>query len=193
MWIYYKKTPFVSDIFRDRVKTALELALIKDSSVVLDVGCADGYVLKKTLEINDSCKCYGVDVLEKNLREIPNCDIRVSDARNLPFADKFFDIVFVLDMLEHVKDFEQIIKEIKRVLKPNGVAILSEPTETWFYKFCRFLWLRKFSMDEFHLYNIYEIEKKFPPNGFELIKTVSLPRFLIPELFRISKFIKCSK
>lgn len=191
--MYYKKTPFVSDIFRNRVKTALELALIKDSSVVLDVGCADGYVLKKTLEINDSCKCYGVDVLEKNLREIPNCDIRVSDARNLPFADKFFDIVFVLDMLEHVKDFEQIIKEIKRVLKPNGVAILSGPTETWFYKFCRFLWLRKFSMDEFHLYNIYEIEKKFPPNGFELIKTVSLPRFLIPELFRISKFIKCSK
>ena len=191
--MYYKKTPFVSDIFRNRVKTALELASIKDSSVVLDVGCADGYVLKKTLEINASCKCYGVDVLEKNLREIPNCDIRVSDARNLPFADKFFDIVFVLDMLEHVKDFEQIIKEIKRVLKPNGVAILSGPTETWFYKFCRFLWLRKFSMDEFHLYNIYEIEKKFPPNGFELIKTVSLPRFLIPELFRISKFIKCSK
>jgi len=192
MWMYYKKTPFVSDMFRDRVKTALELASIKDSSVVLDVGCADGYVLKKTLEINDSCKCYGVDVLEKNLKEIPNCDIRVADARNLPFADKFFDIVFVLDMLEHVKDFEQIINEIKRVLKPNGCAILSGPTETWFYKFCRFLWLRKFS-EEFHLYSIYEIEKKFPPNGFELIKTVSLPRFLIPELFRISKFIKCSK
>jgi len=47
MWINYKNTPFVSDMFRDRVKTALELASIKDSSVVLDVGCADGYVLKK--------------------------------------------------------------------------------------------------------------------------------------------------
>jgi len=190
MWMYYKKTPFVSGIFRDRIKTALELASIKDGTVVLDVGCADGFVLEKTLEINNSCKCYGVDITKKNLRQIPNCEFRVSDARNLPFEENFFDVVYVLDMLEHVKDFELIIKEIKRVLKPNGIAILSGPTETWFYKLCRFLWQRKFSIDEYHLYNIYQIERRFEPNGFKLIKRVSIPKFPIPELFRISKFKK---
>ena len=107
----------------------------------------------------------------------------------MPFKTKFFDIVFVLSVLEHIEEIEMVINEIRRVLKPEGFVILSGPTESWFYKFCRLLYRHMLEYEE-HVHTIYGIEKKFIDNGFQLVNRKSLPGFPIPELHRISKFKK---
>ena len=107
----------------------------------------------------------------------------------MPFEDNFFDIVFVLDILEHVEDLDKAIDEIKRVLNTNGIIIFSGPTETWFYKLCRLFYRRMVDYEE-HVHTVYGIEKKIQTNGFHLTNQRSLPGFPIPELFRISKFEK---
>jgi ubiquinone/menaquinone biosynthesis C-methylase UbiE len=77
--------------------------------------------------------------------ETINCKFQVTDARNLPFRDNYF----ALDTLEYIKDdVDTTIKEIHRVLMPYVLAILSWPTESWFYKFRRSLLF-------------YQLEKKF--------------------------------
>jgi len=111
---------------------------------------------------------------------------------NLPFENNYFDVIFVLDILEHVKEIDKAIEEIKRVLKTNGHVILSGPTETWFYKLCRLFYRRKIVHEE-HVLIVYEIEKKFQEKGFQLMNQKSLPVFPIPELFRISKFKKAER
>ena len=49
------------------------------------------------------------------------------DIQNLPFADSSYDFVFASHVLEHVPDDLKAIKEIRRILKNNGVAILPVP------------------------------------------------------------------
>lgn len=53
------------------------------------------------------------------------------DGRNIPFADRTFDVVFSSNVLEHVPDLPQLHREIARVLKPGGYAIHTMPTPSW--------------------------------------------------------------
>lgn len=56
----------------------------------------------------------------------PQVDIKV-DLTHLPFQTKEFDFVFASHVLEHIKDDLSALSEIKRVLKPGGIAILPVP------------------------------------------------------------------
>jgi SAM-dependent methyltransferase len=49
------------------------------------------------------------------------------DIQSLPFSDNTYDFVFASHVLEHVPDDKKAISEIRRVLKPNGIAILPVP------------------------------------------------------------------
>ncbi len=198
--IYVSKNPFVRNLFCGRIRTALNFAQIKDESILLDIGCGSGHLLNSIRKINIRCECWGTDVVESEIIAV-NCKFKVADARNLPFEDKTFHVVFTLDILEHVKDdVEAAIKEIHRVLMPNGVAILSGPTESRFYRFCRsilFLTSKKNVKFEeqmvrreidYHFHTIYELEQKFVKQGFKLMGQKSLPS--MPSLFRVSRFQK---
>jgi len=52
-------------------------------------------------------------------------DCRVCDDSRLPFADHEVDVVYSISVLEHIPDIEHAIKEVFRVLKPNGLFILT--------------------------------------------------------------------
>jgi SAM-dependent methyltransferase len=49
------------------------------------------------------------------------------DLQNLPFKDATYDVVFASHVLEHIADDNQAIREIRRILRPGGVAILPVP------------------------------------------------------------------
>lgn len=49
------------------------------------------------------------------------------DIRDLPFEDGTYDFVFASHVLEHIREDRKAIKEIRRVLRPNGIAILPVP------------------------------------------------------------------
>jgi len=57
---------------------------------------------------------------------LPDVDYAV-DLMNLPFDDQSYDFVFASHVLEHITDDEKAISEIRRILKPNGIAILPVP------------------------------------------------------------------
>jgi len=184
----YKKNkiPLVTNIFLKRFENALEFCSLDEESIILDIGCNRGDFLKLVRITNPSCKCYGLD--KKIIEEVEGCDIRIADGMNLPFSDNFFDKVVTLDVLEHIEDFIQVIKEIKRVLKPNGIVVISGPTESKFYKFCRFLWLHEITPGVMHYFTVYDNERGFTESGFKLISRKTLPGFPFPSLFRINKY-----
>ena len=49
------------------------------------------------------------------------------DALKLPFKDDLFDVILILDVIEHIKDDNSFLSEAKRVLKKNGKIILTAP------------------------------------------------------------------
>jgi len=190
-YMYDRRIPIVLNLFEKRLRISLGFVNIDDNSNVLDIGSNNGKLLKMIRERNSKCKCYGIDTLIK--ADIKDCDIRIADATDMPFTDNQFQIIFVLDVLEHIKNYNKVISEIYRVLEPNGTLILSGPTELFFYKLCRFLWLRKFEEKEHEERTIFEIERAIEKNGFELVSRKKLPNVPFISLFRISKYIKDEK
>lgn len=90
---------------------------------VLDIGCGDGMV-KRLLP---NCQVIGIDV------EPAYTGALRGSAENLPFRENRFDIVTCFDVIEHVPDQEKAIQEIKRVLKPGGLACLTVPLYPWLW------------------------------------------------------------
>ena len=52
-----------------------------------------------------------------------------TDLRNLPFADASYDILIASHVLEHIREDRQALREIRRVLKPGGIAVIPVPLE----------------------------------------------------------------
>jgi ubiquinone/menaquinone biosynthesis C-methylase UbiE len=192
MAVYESKNPFVKNLFFKRIQTATNFAEINDRSIILDLGCNIGYLLKTIRKFNSQCECWGIDLDPRVMKlKIPNCTFKVGDAKSLPLPDSYFTSVFVLDILEHIQDVEVAIKEIQRVLVPNGYVILSGPTESWFYRLCRYI---QFGKDKvpWHFHTIYSIKEKFVTNAFKEVKSQSLPGSPFPTLFLVTKFQKIS-
>ncbi|MDD5594869.1 MAG: class I SAM-dependent methyltransferase [Candidatus Omnitrophica bacterium] len=68
-----------------------------------------------------------VKELKDNLG-VKNMELVSCSALNLPFSDGYFDFVYSSSVLEHIKNRDQALSEIRRVLKPDGVMILTVPT-----------------------------------------------------------------
>lgn len=63
-----------------------------------------------------------------------NCNFLVCDATKIPFDSNHFDVVILSEVLEHVIDQERCIREIYRVLKPNGYLMLTTPNSGGFHR-----------------------------------------------------------
>lgn len=117
---------------------------IKERERILDLGCGNGRLIEILKE--KKVEYYGVDFSEKLIeiaqKNYPHFHFQVANALNLPFSDNFFDKIFSIRVIAHIpsRDFRlQFLKEIKRVLKPEGLLILT----TWY------LWNLKFKRNFF--------------------------------------------
>jgi ubiquinone/menaquinone biosynthesis C-methylase UbiE len=77
------------------------------------------------INISESELKLGTDFVEKNKVDFP-IDFKIMDANQMDFEDNQFDLVFGGAILHHL-NFENAIKEIHRILKPNGVMVFHEP------------------------------------------------------------------
>jgi 2-polyprenyl-3-methyl-5-hydroxy-6-metoxy-1,4-benzoquinol methylase len=100
----------------------------------LDIGCLNGNLYNFIKNKNFPIKSFtGVDLSEKliNLAKIrfPEQYWQQADAHKLPFEIKKFDVVCMLETLEHVDNPTELVKEAVRVIKKDGVLIVSVPNE----------------------------------------------------------------
>ena len=86
---------------------------------VLDVGCGDGQLALALMKLRPDLKIEGVDVVVRPKTLIP---VAQYDGMKLPFADKSFDYVTIVDVLHHTDDPTVVLSEASRVAR-NGVVI----------------------------------------------------------------------
>lgn len=94
---------------------------------ILDVGCGTGANLEMLSEFGDSA---GVDISSEALsfcRERGLENVKQGAAEALPFDDSSFDLVTGLDVVEHLDDDLAGLKEMRRVLRPDGKALVFVP------------------------------------------------------------------
>ena len=94
---------------------------------ILDVGAGKGRFAKAIKELypSNNIHVYATDLSEKMLSFVPKY-IHTAQATvtSLPFQSNMFDVIFAVEVLEHVPIYEQAIVEMKRVLKPGGRIVI---------------------------------------------------------------------
>lgn len=108
-------------LFRKRI----EAKLSSDSSI-LDVGAGAGIVEAMHFRGQVALVC-GIDVDPRVLRNDKLDQARISDARQIPYDDESFDLVFADNVMEHLEDPLTVFLEIHRVLKPGGFLLFKTP------------------------------------------------------------------
>lgn len=114
-----------------RALFARELAAagVPATAAALDIGTSTGANLRLLRELGLT-RVEGLDASEAAIRfcaEKQLGTVRLGDVCAMPFADASFDLVLATDIIEHVGDDEQALREIARVLRPAGHLLLTVP------------------------------------------------------------------
>ena len=144
------------------------LKYLTKSDLILDLGCGNGQnAIKASQKVR---KIIGIDLDESMIEiakrssqrlGIKNVKFETANLENkLKYEDNSFDKIMFLDVLEHLRKRNQILKEIKRVLKPQGLLFLGVPnSQTSWKKLQRSVGFNSYS-DPGHKIEYSEVEIK---------------------------------
>ncbi|MFC1646626.1 class I SAM-dependent methyltransferase, partial [Candidatus Omnitrophota bacterium] len=149
---------------------------------ILEVGCTAGHISfilanmgYKVTAIDISSKSIEIAKQTKIIKCIDNIDFFASDAEDLSiFPDNHFDVAFSFSVLRYVPNPVMAIKEMRRVVKKGGVAVVDFPNKfcPWFKLLRRGMGLKEHIHD--HLYSVNQVKKMFYDAGFSDVKAVTL-------------------
>src|SRR5208283_163618 len=117
-----------------RRRFALEMleARLSPGSKILDIGCGTGHLAGKLMQRGYEAR--GVDFSEamvRYAREHYGADhFEVGDIERIPFPDNSFDGVMCLGVMEYLSGDDAALREMWRVLKPGGRAVITTPSNT---------------------------------------------------------------
>ena len=105
------------------VHIAAFVRALPETGRALDVGCGDGRLttLLRAREV------VGADVSAVALARAPFDGVKLEPDEQLPFADNEFDLVLCAETIEHVRDVQLLLSELRRVLRPGGRLAVTTP------------------------------------------------------------------
>jgi SAM-dependent methyltransferase len=142
---------------------------------LLDLGCGTGFTLS---QLPRGVRAVGLDYSSTALalatRRATGAGLVRGSAYHLPFADGSFDAALSLDVLEHLQDDRGAAREIARVLRPGGVAVVTVPA-------FRALWsAHDEALDHLRRYRLHEIEDVLREAGLGIDHATYYNFFLFP-------------
>jgi ubiquinone/menaquinone biosynthesis C-methylase UbiE len=135
---------------------ALAIEMVR-GKIVLDIACGEGY--GSSLLSQHAQKVTGVDIdtdtveAARTKYQRSNLQFLQGSADAIPLADASTDIVVSFETLEHHDKHQEMLLEIKRVLKPGGILIMSTPDKKYYTD-------EKNYINPFHVKELYEQEFK---------------------------------
>jgi 2-polyprenyl-3-methyl-5-hydroxy-6-metoxy-1,4-benzoquinol methylase len=126
-----------------RMARALQLMNLESGMRLLDLGCGRGEIVlhaakrgAEVMGIDYSAACLKLTCRTLELaseRERDHVTLVCGDATALPFGDQVFDRILMLDIVEHLRDWQvsRALREAYRVLSPTGYAVLHTLPNRW--------------------------------------------------------------
>ncbi|MBR9677240.1 class I SAM-dependent methyltransferase [Candidatus Woesearchaeota archaeon] len=99
---------------------------------VLDIGCSKGMLLEM-LKTKGNHIGFGIDISPTQVKIVKkkgfNTECLDLNKDKLPYQNNYFDYIFATELLEHLFNPMMLFKEIKRVLKPQGLFLITAPND----------------------------------------------------------------
>ena len=151
-------------VIRSGILAAIKQALPQMSGIILDVGCGQMPYKSMLLSSESSIEKYiGLDLIDNKYSNCSLPDV-LWDGISIPLANEAVDCAIATEVFEHCPYPEIIMKEINRVLKPEGVLFFTVP----------FLWpLHDIPHDEYR-YTPFSLERHLKHAGFAKIDLKAL-------------------
>lgn len=176
----YHKISLISKAHNEKYNRIAELILKNNIKKFLDIGCGSGILEKKLIEMGFSGEIIGIDnskkmleIAQKFLKKEGNIKFKLLDfTKPLPFNENHFDGVAAINVIFLLKNPSELIQNIKRVLKKDGLFFLVEPNpsstllhffKNYFKKYLSFLSIKEifyFLINLPHVLRIINAEKK---------------------------------
>ena len=161
-----------------------------EGDIILDAGCGGGFF---TYEIAKICKSIGIDWnIRKNLSyamcKQPSVSYMKADVQKMPFKGSMFDKILLSSVLQMVEDDGALLKECYRVLKEDGILVLSVPIEYICVKRLNELkdaLIEKFGSRGKGFYGYDEAMKLLQRGGFEILETEYAPKKLGSSIYEV--------
>lgn len=190
------------------IKKRLDLAekyITFNNMRVLDIGCGNGAY---TLDIARKADfVVGIDIEQERLKyakkivgeqALKNIELLLMSAEDLSFPDNYFDLVTMIEVIEHIPDQDKALQNVRRVLKSDGRLVIFAPNKffpfethgAWFrckkiHHVIPFLsWLPNSIHSRFadaRIYTPKEMTRLLKDNGFDVI----IIDFMLPPLDNI--------
>ena len=129
---YHDRNPIVRYANQRFLSTIASFLRSIQFDSLLDAGCGEGVVLA-SIRSEVQVGCYGLDLDYDRVhfagKEMASNNFVNGDAQRLPFSDSSFDLVLLLEVLEHVGHPERVLEEVHRV--SGKYILLSVPNEPW--------------------------------------------------------------
>ncbi len=162
---------------------------------VLEIGCGEGYGIdliiqkSKSLTVIDKSK-HVLDKIKKRHNKIKVLHQNIPPLSHL--KDNSFDFVISFQVIEHIKDSNLFLKEIYRVLKPNGKAYITTPNSKktiarnpWHYKEYNYTEINDLFQNHFSNFRVNGIEGNKKTDAYYLKNKQAVQRFLRLDIFKI--------
>jgi 2-polyprenyl-6-hydroxyphenyl methylase/3-demethylubiquinone-9 3-methyltransferase len=159
---------------------------------LLDIGSGGGFLTEEYARLG--CRVTGIDLSPRSIAaarthaqsENLTIEYKIGSAANLEFNNGQFDIVSCCDVLEHITNWQQVIKEISRVIKPGGLFLfdtINRTPQSWvtmIFGLQKFFLSRLFPANT-HVWSMFikpeEIKHALKKGGF---RTLNLRGGVIP-------------
>ncbi len=101
----------------------------KSETRILEIGGGSGY--QASLMASYGCVVSSIDLENREKSKESHFPVQGYDGTHIPFEADSFDLVFSSNVLEHVQDLPDLMEEMRRVLKTDGMMIHILPSATW--------------------------------------------------------------
>jgi 2-polyprenyl-3-methyl-5-hydroxy-6-metoxy-1,4-benzoquinol methylase len=114
-----------------RLRESIIREISRDSNIILDVGCGNGWLAKKLIPLGK--KVISMDISTTNpvnaLKQVnhQNHAGLIADAFNIPIKENSVDCIIASEIMEHVPDPKLFISSLIKLLKPRGKLIITTP------------------------------------------------------------------
>lgn len=137
------------------LKRVSDLVLARSPENILEIGCGEGFVLRALRDAGVRCPMRGIDFSETAIAEarerVPDAEFLVQDAVKLAADGQRFDVVLMIEVLEHLPDPKRMLEVIGQLAERH--VVLSVPWEPFFrgLNFARGKHIRALGNDPEHI------------------------------------------